>query len=424
MRKTIITLSAVALTTFTFGQKLQLTEAAVAYQDVSPMWFAMPDQYESTGLTLKGAKKAIDEAWSLQEEKGSLTKSKDLAKLNYYRGAIYLDYMMLMGMDSTNQKELTDNEEMYRKASMGSLKKSLSISDYYQEDIEGKMNFLRATSLNGGVKMFEEAKYEEAFGAFAGAVEFSDVMGLVDTLAMFNAGLAADNNEDYDNAIKYYYMAAQNNYTNSASPYQSLLRVVDKKNDGPSEETLKYLQEAKAKYPNDIGLSIEEFNYYNSKGEAAKAQASLEKAIAQDPKNPIYQYSIGTTFDQMANDLADEGKYVEAQVYIDKAKESYQAAIDLDPNFSDAYYNMGVLYNNESYNISEKIKTIQDMKLEQAEGERAKELLRSAIPFLTKAHELNPSDANPLKLLKTIYFTLELNDEYTVVADKLKALGQ
>ena len=64
------------------------------------------------------------------------------------------------------------------------------------------------------------------------------------------------------------------------------------------------------------------------------------------------------------------------------------------------------------------------MKLEQAEGERAKELLRSAVPFLTKAHELNPSDANPLKLLKTIYFTLELNDEYTVVADKLKALGQ
>ena len=423
MKKSILALGVVAISTAAFAQKNELTDAAIAMKSVNPAKVAQGD--EGAKKSLLEAKSSIDEALKKHDAGGNITKSKDIAKLYYYTGQIYMSYSALAMTDEAVKKELESDEAGFKDKVFGSFKKSLEANSYYEEEITAMAEMGRAQSINSGVEMFGEEKYKEAFGMFQGAVELYDVLGKVDTLAMFNAGLAADNSGDYENAIKYYHMAAKNNYTNSASPYQNLFRAIDKKNNNePSDETLVYLEEAKAKYPSDIALSIEEFNYYNLKGDAAKAQSALETAIAKDPKNPIYQYSFGTTFDKMAMDLSEEKKYDEAETFFAKAKEAYQAAIDLDPNFVDAYFNMGALYNNQSYNISEKISEIQDMKLYDAEKKKADGLLNEAVPFLEKANELAPTDANTLKLLKTIYFTLELEDKYAEADAKLKALGQ
>lgn len=423
MRKTIITLSAVALTTMAFGQKLKLTEAAVAYKDLAPMWFAQPDQLEPSKKALQVAKAAIDVAHAEQVEKNSL-KTKDEGKLYYYRGMIYLDYTFLGAMDKAVMADIEANQETFETVPFTSLKKSLEITDYYKDDIANKMNFLRGIAINGGVQMFDEAKYEESFASFAGAVEMSDVIGYKDTVAMFNAALSADKLDNYDDAIKYYHMAAEANYLGNAEVYRNIIQVVNRKNEGPSDEAFKYIEEAKAKYPGDINIIIEEFNYHNSKGNADAAQASLQKAIEKDPRNPIFHYSIGATFDELANKMHDEGKHDEARTYVDKAVEAYSKSIELDPKFADAYYNLGVLYNNESFSLTNEMKSIEDVKLQEVKLAESRELLKKAIPYLEKSNELTPTDVNTLKLLKSIYFTIEDMDNYTVVTDKLKALGQ
>lgn len=428
MKKSILTLGVVALVSTSFAQKLKLTEAAVEYNNVSPMWMMSPDAIEPAKAAIKQAKKMIDEAYQEYEEKGdmqNLKKPKDHAKLFYYRGVIYLEYPMILAaaQDEGIMKELEDNKDSFESIPFGSLKKSLEIDNYYYDDIANKMNTYRAFALQGGNAMFNEGQFEEAFASYAGAVEMSDVISYKDTIAMFNAGLSADKMDDYDNAIKYYAMAAENNY-GGADVYRNIIQVVNRKNEGTSDEALKYIEEAKAKFPGNINIIIEEFNYYNSNGDAEKAQAALQAAIDKDPKNPIFHYSIGATFDQMANDMHEAGKHEEAKPYVAKAIEAYKKTMELDPNYADAYYNMGALYNNESYNITEEIKNIEDVAIQSEKLKESRDLLKEAIPYLQKYHEISPTDVNTLKMMKSIYFILEMEDEYNVVAGKLKDLGQ
>lgn len=423
MRKSILTLSAIIFTTISFAQGLKLTEAAVAYGQLSPMWFMQPDKIEPSKAILKKAKAAIDVSFTEQEEKKSL-KPKDEGKLYYYRGVIYLDYMFLSAFDEAIKKEIETNPDAFSSIPMSSLKKCKELTKYYDEDIAQKVNFLRAMSIQGGVKLFEDKDYKNAFEAFKGAVELSEIVNYKDTLAMFNAGMAADNIDDYANAVKYYEMAADNNYKGNASVYTNIIRVLDKKHNGPSDEGYAIIQKAKAKYPGDIAIIIEEFNYHNSKGNAAKAQESLEAAIAKDPRNPIFHYSIGATFDNLATAAHEGGKVDEAKMYFEKAVQSYLKAIELDPKMANAYYNLGVLYNNESYELNKRIQTIKDVKLYNDEKAKSEELLKQAIPYLVKSNQLQPNDVNTLKLLKSIYFTLDdMEKQYEEVVAKLKALG-
>lgn len=428
MKKTILTLSVVALSTVAFGQKLKLTEAAVAYKNISPMWMMNPEAIEPTKVAILEAKSAIDKAYAEYIEKGdahNLKKTKDQGKLFYYRGVIYLEYPMIMAMskDEAALNEIEANQEEYEGVPFGSLKKCRELTDYYNDDIAQKMNMYRGLALQGGNAMFNEGQYEEAFASYAGAVEMSDVIDYKDTIAMFNAGLSADKLDKYDEAIKYYGMAAENNY-GGADIYRNIIQVVNRKNGGPSDEAFTYIEKAKEKYPSNINIIIEEFNYHNSKGNADAAQEALQAAIDKDPKNPIFHYSIGATFDEMANNKHEEGDHETAKLYVEKAIEAYKKAIELDPKYADAYYNMGVLYNNESYNLTDQIKNIEDVAIYNEKMKESKELLKEAIPYLQKSHELTPTDVGTLKLLKTIYFTLEMDDDYKVVDEKLKDLGQ
>lgn len=427
MKKTILSLSVMALASVTFGQKLKLTEAAVAYKGVNPMWIMNQELVEPSKAAAIEAKAAIDAAYDEYVQKGdghNLTKAKDEGKLFYYRGVIYLDYTLLAATDEALLKEIEANADAYEKVPFESLKKCKTLTNYYDDDIAQKMNLLRGMAIQAGIMMFEEQKFEEAFEAFSGAVSMSDVINYQDTVAMFNAGLAADRLDHYDDAIEYYHMAAKANYLGNAEVYRNIIQVVNRKNNGPSDEAYKYIQEAKSKYPSDINIIIEEFNYHNSKGNSEAAQAALQTAIDKDPRNPIFHYSIGATFDEMANKLHDEGKHDEAKIYVDRAVEAYNKAIELDPKYVDAYYNMGVLYNNESYSLTEQIKSIEDVKVYNEKMKESRDLLNQAIPFLKKSHELSPTDVNTLKLLKSIYFTLEMETEYNEVVAKLKELGQ
>jgi tetratricopeptide (TPR) repeat protein len=428
MKKTILTLGVIALSTVSFGQKLKLTEAAVAYKGISPMWMMNPEALEPSKIAIKEAKTAIDEAYQEYVDKGdaqNLKKTKDQGKLFYYRGVIYLEYPMIMGMakDEEAMKDIEANQETYGEIPFQALKKCQELTTYYDDDISQKMNMYRGLALQGGNAMFNEGEYEEAFAMYAGAVEMSDVIDYKDTIAMFNAGLSADKIDNYDEAIKYYGMAAENNY-GGADIYRNIIQVINRKNEGPSEEALTYIEKAKEKYPGNINIIIEEFNYHNSQGNSDAAQAALQAAIDKDPKNPIFHYSIGATFDEMANAKHDEGMHDEARTYVDRAVEAYKTAIELDPKYADAYYNMGVLYNNESYNLTEELKSIEDVKIQDEKLKESRELLKEAIPYLEKSNELTPTDVSTLKLLKSIYFTLEMNPEYEVVVGKLKELGQ
>ena len=137
------------------AQKLQLTEAATQYKNnLSPMWMMQPDQLQQNKAVLVKAKKAIDESYAKQMS-SPILKEKDLTKMYYYRGMIYLDYAMMAAMD----EELKANvesipEEQLENASFGSLKKCMELDTKKQWNnyINNKVQKLRVPSFNSGLE--------------------------------------------------------------------------------------------------------------------------------------------------------------------------------------------------------------------------------------------------------------------------------
>lgn len=486
---TNLTLALLFISNIVLAQKLQLTEAATEYKNnFSPQWMMQPDNLAKNKAVLIKAKKAIDESFTKDQETKTL-KSKDIAKLYYYRGMIYLDYTMMGAMDVEIMSDLkTMDEKAINEASMGSLKKCMELDTRgsYKPMIEGKINMLRSLMINSGVSMFEQQEYETALGAFAGAVELYDVLSIPDTIAMINAALAAERSDNYSDAYKYYKMCADNNYGLGAEMYQSMIRVLINDDNDKDEELLdnileKYnndtelykslvkvlesdagdgkvldyindinskdaemyksmikilneskndkiiletLEEGKKKFPKDFILNVEEFNYWFTKGDNQKAQAALQQAVQADPNNKILRFNIGVTFDNMIKSAQENKDFEQANLFMEKSVEAYKKAIELDVNYTDAYYNLGALYYNQSIEVKRIAGEMEDQSNYESEVKRADEMMVNAAPYLEKASELSPKDISTLKVLKSIYFNIEDMDKYNVVKEKLKALGQ
>lgn len=425
MNKNILTAFGIAILLNGNAQKLQLTEAATEYKNnFSKAWMMQPDQLESNKSVLLKAKKAIDESFAKQTESPVL-KLKDETKMYYYRGMIYLDYIMMASMDEGIMKELEAmEEEQLELASFGSLKKCIELDtkNQWKSDVNRRIESLRAMMFNAGAEMFNQKNFEAAYDAFDGSVKMYDVLSKPDTLAMINAALAAENLNRFDEAFNYYKMCADNNYGKGAEMYQSMIRVLNSpKNESKDDQKiLSVIEEGKNKFPNDFVLNVEEFNFWYNKGDNEKAQQALQNAIEADPTNKILHFNIGVTYDNLAKTEHEAKNHEKAFEYIEKAVTGYKSAIELDDKYVDAYYNLGALYVNESQEIQSIANDYDGEKYEQ-EMKRGQETMQKGIPYLEKVLTFTPNDKNTLSVLKIIYANMDDMENYKRIKALLEA---
>ena len=425
MNKNILTAVGIAILLNGNAQKLQLTEAATEYKNnFSKAWMMQPDQLESNKSVLLKAKKAIDESFAKQTESPVL-KLKDETKMYYYRGMIYLDYIMMASMDEGIMKELEAmEEEQLELASFGSLKKCIELDtkNQWKSDVNRRIESLRAMMFNAGAEMFNQKNYEAAYDAFDGSVKMYDVLSKPDTLAMINAALAAENLNRFDEAFNYYKMCADNNYGKGAEMYQSMIRVLNspKNENKDDQKILSVIEEGKNKFPNDFVLNVEEFNFWYNKGDNEKAQQALQNAIEADPTNKILHFNIGVTYDNLAKTEHEAKNHEKAFEYIEKAVTGYKSAIEIDDKYVDAYYNLGALYVNESQEIQSIANDYDGEKYEQ-EMKRGQETMQKGIPYLEKVLTFTPNDKNTLSVLKIIYANMDDMENYKRIKALLEA---
>ena len=425
MNKNILTAVGIAILLNGNAQKLQLTEAATEYKNnFSKAWMMQPDQLESNKSVLLKAKKAIDESFAKQTESPVL-KLKDETKMYYYRGMIYLDYIMMASMDEGIMKELEAmEEEQLELASFGSLKKCIELDtkNQWKSDVNRRIESLRAMMFNAGAEMFNQKNFEAAYDAFDGSVKMYDVLSKPDTLAMINAALAAENLNRFDEAFNYYKMCADNNYGKGAEMYQSMIRVLNspKNENKDDQKILSVIEEGKNKFPNDFVLNVEEFNFWYNKGDNEKAQQALQNAIEADPTNKILHFNIGVTYDNLAKTEHEAKNHDKAFEYIEKAVTGYKSAIELDDKYVDAYYNLGALYVNESQEIQSIANDYDGEKYEQ-EMKKGQETMQKGIPYLEKVLTFTPNDKNTLSVLKIIYANMDDMENYKRIKALLEA---
>lgn len=415
---------------FNFAQKLQLTEAATEFRNnYNSSWISIPDsllratQLAKNKPILLKAKKAIDESYAKQLET-PFTKPKDLTKMYFYRGVVYLDYLMMSAFDQNILNDISNNgEQNMKEATFGSFKKclELDIKNQWKSDITNKISTYRNISINSGVDFFQKKNYQNAYGSFKIAVEMYSVLTLTDTLAMINAALSAEKMKNYDEAFNYYKMCADHNYGVGAEMYQSMIRVLNSSEVKNEEQILSVIEEGKVRFPKDYVLNIEEFNYWYSKGNNEKAQLALENAIESNPTNKILHFNIGVTYDNISNKYHDENKHDLAFNYMNKAIVGYENAIKLDSTYVDAYYNLGALYYNQSITSKSVAGDYSGEKYD-LEMKKADNMLKKAIPLLEKVLTFSLNDKSTLRVLKSLYFNLDDMENYSRIKKQLESL--
>ena len=426
----IVVLSIFIFENNAFSQKLQLTEAATEFRNnYNNSWTSIPDstlrllQISKNKPVLLKAKVAIDESYNKQLTT-PFTKPKDLVKMYYYRGAIYLDLWMLSKYDQEIFKIVnTTGYEKMNEIAFGSFSKciELDVKNQWKTDIKNKINLYRNLSINSGVDFFQKSKFNMSFKSFKMAYQMFEVLNLTDTLAMINSALSAEKMKNTNEAYKHYKMCADVNYGKGAEMYQSMIRVLNSEENKNEEKILNVIAEGKTRFPKDYILNIEEFNFWYAKGDNEKAQQALENAIESDPTNKILHFNVGVTYDNISNNYHKENKHEMAFNYMNKAINGYKKAIELDNEYVDAYYNLGALYYNQSITAKSVAGEFSGEKYD-SEMKKADDMLRKAIPLLERVLSLSPTDKSTLSVLKSLYFNLDDMENYSRIKKLLESL--
>jgi len=108
----------------------------------------------------------------------------------------------------------------------------------------------------------------------------------------------------------------------------------------------------------------------------------------------------------------------------EEASTSYMKAIEYKEDYFDAYYNLGALYYNKGVkqvDVANLVPSSQPDKYEE-EKNKADIEFKKAIPYMEKAHEINPTDKFTLESLKTLYYRLKMLDKHAEIIEKMKSI--
>lgn len=323
------------------------------------------------------------------------------------RGEIY---QAIWAAKDANLKQYSDDPLT---EALNSYKKALELDEKGRAagSIKIKLTLLTNDLTNQAVEAFQKEDYETALKSFEQILEIQNVdvvkaddPGAVDTVILFNAGLAAYNAKNFDKAIDYYGQAANYGY-NGARAYSLISSAYTLK--GDTTGALTALQTGFEKYPGDQDILNNMIQMYIDLDKTEDALKYLDMAIKQDPTNTTYLFAQGTLYEKMGEEA--------------KAIGVYETSIEVDANFFNGYYNLGVLYYNKGVKQIEIANAVPANENEkyQAELKKADQWWEKALPYMEKCDELQPNDQMTLESLKNLYYRTKQMDKYNAVLEKL-----
>lgn len=305
--------------------------------------------------------------------------------------------------------------ESYKKATEFDEKKE------YTEDIFAKVNWQRNNYFNQAVDFYGKKDYKNAMLCFDKSYAALAAINIPDTLSLFYAATCATMANDRNQAKKYYIDLLKLK-AKQVTIYVSLSELyrVDK----DSSAALAVIREGQKMYAGNMQLFLAETNIYLTFGNTKKALSNLEAAAKKDSANPSIYYALGTIYNKLTDDTT-----LKADVRDDmfnRAAEAYKKAIQLRPDYFDAVFNIGALYVNKFVYYDDKAKNLPlDAEAEfKTLSAKADSYLETAIPYLEKAVELQPTDLSTLNSLKQIYIRQKNTEKVKAINEKINNVQQ
>lgn len=265
-------------------------------------------------------------------------------------------------------------------------------------------NLLNQFNTNG-MNLYNLDKKAEAAELFVKAAETNQMLGTVDSVMIYYAGVAYNEAGQYDKALEYLNKARDIGYDQQGG-VDSYIAYIQQQQ-GKTEDAIATLEAATVKYPANNQLITQLIDLYvQTKRSPDKVVAMLDKAKELDPNNSALYMLEGSLWEQMGES--------------DKAEAAFIEATKVDPNNSIGYMNAGIMKARKGDKFIEQAQKldINDVKGYNALIDQAIPLYDSAIELLEKAHELSPKDASVVNLLKGLYY--QKKDEDAAAEAKFK----
>ncbi|CAH8294235.1 tetratricopeptide repeat protein [Mariniflexile fucanivorans] len=414
MKKQIIIAIALSVSAFSFSQKKELkaadkaitgknyAEAKAALKEVEPLLSTMDDKYKAQYYYLNASALYAGGAGSMNDIDAAL-KSLENVKGDYVSESSELKQTMVNGLLTKGNKfyeskDFANSSKYFEKAYRLSTKDTLFL--YYAA----------ATAIN--VQDYDRALtiYEELKNLGYTGIEKQ----------YFATNVESGEEEVLDKATRDLYVKAKSHnnpgerITESKKPEivrNIALIYVDK---GDNDKAITAIKEAREENPEDINLILSEANIYYKTGKIEEFKGLLEKATQMDPNNPELQYNLGVI-------SADSGHPEEARAY-------YEKTISLDPEYINAYINLSALILSKEEPIIKEMNGLGSSKKDDLRYDELREqrldLYKQAVPYLTKALEIDGKNISAAKTLANIYSILgekAKHDEMKAKADALEA---
>ncbi|WP_128331201.1 tetratricopeptide repeat protein [Apibacter sp. HY039] len=180
--------------------------------------------------------------------------------------------------------------------------------------------------------------------------------------------------------------------------YAVSLLTADKK----YSEALSLAEKGLTKFPTDTNLSSQVGELYYQTGNTQKYVDRLKESVQKNPNDYVSLYNLGVIYSK------DEKTY-------DLAKEYYNKAVSVKPDYTAAYFNLAALALEPDKEIVNKLNNLTTSKEDQQKYDaltvERKKMFFKALPFLEKAHELEPKDKAVYQALENAYKVLQKRDK-------------
>ena len=326
-------------------------------------------------------------------------KTMDDEKTWRYRGRIYA---MIASSENEEYKNLHPNPV---KVAAESYMKAMELDErdsYKRENMQALAVIQQQANFYAG-QQFAQNEFTKSSENFKMAAELAEMLGVTDTVAIYNAGLAAERAENYDVAIEQYNKAIDLGYEGGRM-YVFLALMHEKL--GNEEKYVETVMKGREAYPGNADLIRMELNHYLQNEKFAEAEKNLQLAIEKDPDDKTLHFALGVVYDNL-------GK-------VEEAAESYKSAIELDANYFDALYNLGALYFNAAVELNKAANEAEDDDVYQQKRDEAAEMFVKAEPFLDRARALQPDDQATLASLRQLYAYTNQTEKYNAIKAEME----
>ena len=347
-------------------------------------------QMDFAKIELTKAKTSIDMAAENEETKND-------AKTWHYYGIVYYKIAAYPEFNDIDTTALEKSLNAFIQIAMLDM-------EYFKAnymDIYQHINSITSNYFNRGAVAYENGDYKKAMECYMTAYASMAIIGQKDNEALLIAAqIAIYNAKEYETAIEICNQLLADQYE-SPKVYQ-YLAVANGQLD-KNDEMLKYINEGRAKFPEDESLINEQINAYLKLKREAEIIDQIKEMADKNNDNSVYCLIIGTIYSNQESELYN----------VDSALVYYDRAIAINPTDENAYINVGSMYIDKSAALINKANELPLDKFKEYDAliAEAKVFDEKALPYVEKAYELVPDDNAIRQALRTLYVRLKMMDK-------------